>query len=146
MIVPDANLLLYAYNAASSDHVTARRWWEGLIRSREPILLPLVTVQAFLRIGTGKAYPNGATIDELIGIVESWLQFTFVSEVHPGTRHWRIVRELCAKLPRPGKMMTDLHLAALAIEHGAEIHTNDVDFARFPGVRWFNPLTGAFGR
>jgi hypothetical protein len=146
MIVPDANLLLYAYNADAVEHVAARQWWQQLIRTRRPILLPLVTVQAFLRIGTGRAYPQGATIDELISIVESWFQFAFVRDVHPGPRHWRIVRDLCAKLARPGPLMTDVHLAALAIEHGAEIHTNDVDFARFPGVRWYNPLTGAHGR
>jgi len=39
-----------------------------------------------------------------------------------------------------GNLTTDAHLAALAIEHGAELCSCDADFSRFAGLRWLDPL------
>jgi toxin-antitoxin system PIN domain toxin len=77
-----------------------------------------------------------------IGHVETWLERENVTVVEPGRRRLSVVRTLFAATGVGGSLTTDTHLAALAIEHQAELHSNDADFSRFPGLSWFNPLAG----
>jgi toxin-antitoxin system PIN domain toxin len=74
------------------------------------------------------------------GVVREWLGRPYVSQVHPGDRHAEILFDLLADVGAAGHLTTDAHLAALAIEHQAELHSTDTDFARFSGLRWVNPL------
>lgn len=141
MIIPDVNLVLNAYNRDFPDHAAARQWWEGVINDRETIGLPWVTVLGFLRILTNpRAMPNPMPVEDAVGAAQSWLALPNVEIVEPGPRHPEILFRLLRQVGVAGDLTTDAHLAALAIEHQAQIASTDTDFARFPGLRWFNPL------
>jgi len=141
MIVVDANLLLYAHDAGSAHHSKARLWFENTLSGDEPVGLAWAAVLAFLRVGTNTRLRRDApTLDEAIAIVAGWFECPTVTLLNPGERHWEILREMMTKGQARGPLVTDAHLAALAIEHGAALATTDRDFARFPGLKFFNPL------
>ncbi len=141
MILIDANLLLYAYDPSSPHHQSARNWLEATFSEPEPVGLAWITVLAFIRIGTSpRPLENPFSINEATAIVTEWLERPMVTLVNPGERHWQILRDMMAKGQARGPLVTDAHLAALAIEHGATLATTDRDFARFPGLKFFNPL------
>ena len=141
MIVPDVNLLLHAYNASSLVHADAKAWWEDRLDSSDSIGLAWVTVLGFLRIGTTpRIAAQPLHVHEACNHVRAWLARPQVGILHPGDRHAAILLGLLEQLGVGGNLTTDAHLAALAIEYQAEIHSTDADFARFPGLRWRNPL------
>jgi hypothetical protein len=76
-------------------------------------------------------------------IVESWLEQPISTIVLPTDRHWALLSSLLTSGQASGPLVSDAHLAALAIEHGATLVTNDRDFARFPGLDVEYPLMGA---
>ncbi len=141
MILVDANLLIYAYDTSSSFHAPARRWLEEVLSAPAPVCLPWASLLAFLRITTDRRILrtpfSGA---EAAGIVQELLQVGTVRVPEPTSRHWQILERLITGDQATGPLVTDAHLAALAIEHGAELCTTDRDFARFQGLRWRNPL------
>ena len=141
MIVPDINLLVFAHNAAAPLHQVARAWWEDLIARDQPVGVPWAVTFGFLRLVTHPAVlttplPPDAALDR----VDAWFAQACVQPLEPGPRHLSIVRALFAATNVAGWLTTDTHLAALAIEHQCELHSNDTDFERFPGLRWRNPL------
>jgi len=141
MIAIDANLLLYASDTSAADHQASRRWLEDTLSSEEPIGIPWAAVLAFLRVGTNpRIRRNAFSLDEAIAIVAGWFERPTVTLLNPGERHWDILREMMTKGQARGPLVTHAHLAALAIEHGAALATTDRDFARFPGLKFFNPL------
>jgi toxin-antitoxin system PIN domain toxin len=141
MIIPDINPLLNAYNGDFPDHGAARKWWEGVINDGETIGLAWVTVLGFLRIMTNpRAMPNPMTVEAAVAAVESWFDQPNVELVEPGPRHAEILFRLLREVGVAGNLTTDAHLAALAIEQQARLASTDTDFARFAGLRWFNPL------
>ena len=142
MIVLDANLLLYAYDATSVQHKKARAWIERTFSSGSPVGLPWQSVAAFLRIATNtKLEGKRFTMEEAARIVDQWLAQPNVRLLAPGENHWPLLREVLTEGQVRGPLVTDAQLAALAIEYGGELHTTDRDFARFPGLRWKNPLS-----
>jgi len=144
LIVPDVNLLIYAYNEATSLHDDARRWWQDRMSDSVPVGLPWAVVLGFVRLVTHPSVFNEPlTWDEALGRVDEWFEQEHVFALDPGPRHLRIVRALFRATGVAGSLTTDTHLAAIAIEHGAELHSNDRDFERFPGLRLHNPVTGA---
>ena len=141
MILIDANLLLYASDTASVHHETSRRWLETTLSGQEPVGLAWVALLAFLRVGTNPRLRKDAlSFAEAAAIVADWLERPMVTLLNPGERHWEALCDLMAKGQAHGPLIMDAHLAALAIEHGAILATSDRDFARFPGLRFFNPL------
>lgn len=141
MTLVDANILLHAYNSSSSQHAAARRWLEGALSGPGQVRIAWVTVLAFLRISTNpRAYPAPFLPGEASDIVSEWLRQPNVATLDPGDRHWEILRGLMTFGQTRGPLIMDAHLAALAIEHGAILATTDKDFARFPELRWTNPL------
>jgi toxin-antitoxin system PIN domain toxin len=141
MIVLDANLLLYAYDASSALHAQARAWIERVLSDGVPVGLPWQTVGAFIRIVTNPRLPGDRfTPEEAAGIVDSWLEQPNVRLLAPGDRHWPLLRRMAVEGQARGALFTDAQLAALTIEAGGVLHTTDRDFARFPGLRWVNPL------
>jgi toxin-antitoxin system PIN domain toxin len=143
MIVPDVNLLIHAYNSDSPRHDKAKAWWEERMNGDDLVGLAWVVVLGFIRIATHRqilAHPLPA--GAVCARVRSWLARPQVSILHPGARHAEILFELLEALGTAGNLTTDAHLAALAIEHQAELHSTDADFARFSGLRWTNPLGG----
>ncbi|MBI5481463.1 MAG: type II toxin-antitoxin system VapC family toxin [Deltaproteobacteria bacterium] len=141
MILLDANVLLYAYDETSPHHERARVWLERTLAAPAPVGLPWATVLAFLRISTNaRALQRPLTLEAAIGIVDSWFEQPCVTLVAPGPQHYRILCDLLRNAQAKGPLVTDAHLAALALEHGAAVATSDRDFSRFSGLRVVNPL------
>jgi hypothetical protein len=143
VILVDANLLLYAYDASSEHHARARAWLEEVLSGSDPVGFAWVTLLAFLRIATNpRALARPLSLGEAAAIVSSWLGQPCVSLLQPGERHWEILSGLLEPAQARGPLVMDAHLAALAMEHGAVLASNDRDFARFDGLRIVNPLAG----
>ena len=141
MIVPDLNLLIYAYNDDAPLYASARSWWEGLMNGTERVGTPWVVAAGFVRLMTQPNVLNDPfTPDEAIDTVEEWFRLPHVAPLNPGTEHLRLMRGAVAAAGVGGDLVTDAHIAALAMEYQAEVHSNDMDFSRFPGLRWRNPL------
>ena len=141
MIVPDVNLLVLAYDSLSPRHPEARAWWEATLERARPVGLPWVSILGFIRIMTHRGImANPMKVSEALGRVRSWLAHPRVTIIAPGEQHAEILFGLLERLGVAGSLTTDAHLAALAIEYQAELASTDADFARFPGLRWFNPL------
>ena len=141
MIVPDVNLLVYAYNRAAPEHASARRWWQDRVNGQTPVGLAWAVVFGFVRLVTHPAVlQDPLRPEQALDRVDAWFASESVRVVEPGPRHLRIARDLFAATGVAGSLTTDTHLAALAIEHNGEVHSNDRDFERFPGLRLFNPL------
>jgi hypothetical protein len=114
----------------------------GAPSGRETVGLAWLAVLGYLRIVTNRrALRAPIAPGAAFGHVRSWLARPQVEIVSPGARHLDILEGLAEATRTIGTLATDLHLAALAIEHQAELHSNDTDFGRFPGLRWRNPLT-----
>jgi toxin-antitoxin system PIN domain toxin len=142
VIVLDANLLLYAYDSASSHHAKARPWIEEVFSGTTPVGLPWQTVSAFLRIMTNPRLPGARfTVQEGVQLVDRWLEQPNLRVLAPADDHWLLFRQMIVDGQAPGPLITDAQLAALTMEFGGVLHTTDRDFARFPGLRWTNPLT-----
>lgn len=140
MILIDANLLLYSVNSNAPLHRNAKLWLEKSLSGSETIAFSWLCLLAFLRVATQPIFPNPLPVDKAFDQVEDWLRQPIAAVVHPGPRHARIMRSLLSPLGTGANLTSDAHLAALAIEHGAQLCSADSDFARFPGLNWTNPL------
>ncbi len=141
MIFVDANLLIYAVDSDSPHHPEARRWLEHLLSSEEPVRFPWVALLAFLRITTRDGIlARPLNPSEALEYVDSWLDQPYASAVGPGTNHWAVLRNLLRAVGTAANLTSDAHVAALALEHGATLHSTDNDFRRFPGIDYVNPL------
>lgn len=144
MILPDTNLLVYAYNRDDSQHSAAELWLRSTLASRVPIALPWVTIGGFVRVITNRrALARPVSVEQAISIVDEWLAEPAIHLIRPGEGHWPILQRMLRAVKVGGNLVTDAHLAALAIEHDCELCSADTDFARFPGLRWRNPLRAA---
>ena len=141
MIVPDINLLVFAYNYMSPEHDAAARWWENLVNGTGDIGVPWLVDTGFVGLMSN---PNvmGSSLSgiEAADLVSGWFSHGHITPIDPGVGYLSHFRELLAITGAGGNLVPDAHIAALAIEHDAEVHTHNSDFARFPGVRWRNPL------
>jgi toxin-antitoxin system PIN domain toxin len=141
VIIPDLNLVIYAHNVDAPDHAAARVWWEGLLNKDEPVVIPRVVVLGFVRLMTHRAVlVSPMTPAAAMAQVRGWFARANVERLEPGPQHLEVLERLLTAVGAAGNLTTDAHLAALAIEHQCEIHSNDNDFARFAGLRWRNPL------
>jgi hypothetical protein len=141
MILLDANLLIYAVNADAPLNRKAKSWLESALSGQETVGFPWDVLLAFLRLTTRPGlFRRPLPVDTAFDLVASWLDQPSATIVHPGPRHLQLVRELLRPLGTGGNLTSDAHLAALAIEHGAELCSSDSDFARFHGLKCRNPL------
>jgi hypothetical protein len=141
VIIPDTNLLVFTYNDQDPNHPAALRWWQGLANGSDPLGVDWSIIVAFMRVSTLRSVVTDPPDPQYVAsIVESWFEIPHMSLIEPGPDHLKIVTELLAAAGRGGNLVPDAHIAALAIQHEAEVHTNDRDFSRFPGLRWRNPL------
>jgi uncharacterized protein len=141
MILVDVNLLIYAVNQDSPDHSKAKSWLETAVCGTETVGLPWVVLLAFLRLTTRPGlFQKPLSVDAAFDVVDLWLQQSSVTVPEPTPRHLQTMRDLIAPLGTGGNLTSDAHLAALAIEHGAELCSTDNDFGRFNRLRWRNPL------
>lgn len=144
MILIDANLLLYAYHPRDERHAAATRWLESVLSGVEPVRFAWLSLWAFLRIATNpRVFDRPLLPSEADKAVSSWLARRVTGILEPDERYWEILRSLLHGDQVKGPLVMDAALAALAIEHGATLHSTDGDFSRFAGLRWRNPLADA---
>ncbi len=141
MKVVDTNLLIYAIDESAARHERARAWLEETLSSAETVGFAWIVILAFLRLTTSpRIFETPLTPSQALDHVDSWLAQPGAVVVDPTDRHPVLLRELVMDVGTAGNLTTDVHLAAIAIEHGAELCSADGDFARFPRLRWTNPL------
>ena len=128
MKLPDVNLLIYAIDTRSRKHRPAQLWLERTLSGTEEVGFAWAVLVGFVRISTN---PRA---------LERPFDQPVATFVHPSERHAALLRDLLEPLGTAGNLTSDAHLAALAIEHGAALCSHDTDFARFPGLRWHDPL------
>ena len=146
MIVPDANLLLYAHDSSSAFHRVAAEWWSECLGGDEAVGLVPVVALAFVRVSTSRAaFDDPFTLAEAAAEVRRWLGRSVVSVVGAEAPDLDQALALIEGAGAGGGLATDALIAAIASRHRAVVHTADSDFARFPRVRWFNPITGRRG-
>ncbi len=137
----DVNVLVFAHRPEAPGHARFRRWLDDARQGQEPLGLSDVVVSGFLRVVTHprvfrEPTPLPAALEFARGLRES----PSVLRIAPGERHWDIFVDLCRRVDATGNLIPDAFMAALAIEQGATWVTADRGFARFPGLRWLNPL------
>lgn len=121
-------------------HHHAREWWRSALAGDELVGIPWASILGFLRLATGSAvYQEPLSMDAAVSIVETWLEAPNVIVINPGVRHVHALRVFTPEATG-GSIVNDVHLAALAWEHGGTVYSADKDFARFPQVAWMNPL------
>lgn len=141
MKLPDVNLLLYTADESSPHCERTRSWLEETLSGTEEVGFAWLALLGFFRISTNPAaFESTLSPAGAFEFVESWLGQPVSTVVHPTHRHAATLRRLLEPLGTGGNLTSDAHLAALAIEHGAELCSADTDFARFDGLRWTNPL------
>ncbi len=140
-ILVDANLLIYAYNDAATRHRSARDWLEKRLAGSTPVGLPWPSLLAFLRVATHpRIFPRPVEMQRAWDQVGNWLSSHVAWVPHPTGRHAEVLAGFLALPNVRGNLVHDAHLAALAVEHGLTLCSTDGDFARFPGLRWENPI------
>ena len=142
MILPDVNVLVLAHRADQEEHEPVRTWLEGEVNSDRPFFLADIAVAGFLRIVTNpRIYRRPTSLETAVAFVDGLVVQPTCVPVAAGARHWPILRALLRGADARGNLVPDAHLAAIAVEHGATVVTRDRGFARFPDLRWLDPLT-----
>jgi len=143
LILVDADLLVYAHVADVPEHGAARDWLDAQLSGRQRVGLPWQSLLAFVRLVTNpRVFPHAETVPDAWAQVEDWLESAPAWIPIATDRHRHVFRTLVPAINR-ANLVPDAHLAALAIEHGLLLVSTDGDFARFPGLRWDNPLQSA---
>lgn len=140
MKLVDANVLLQAVNSDASDHTRARTWLDTALSGGAEVGFAWLALIAFVRVSTRPGiFARPLTADEALGVVRAWLSAPNARVLHPTVRHVDVLTTLLRDAGTAGNLTSDAHLAAIALEHHAEIVTFDADFDRFPGLRWHRP-------
>jgi toxin-antitoxin system PIN domain toxin len=143
VIVPDVNVLIHAMDVDSRHHQRAWEWWFASLGGSEHIGFSWSVLMAYVRLTThprimGSPLEASNACDD----VRMWLSLPTTMVLTPGPEHMNVVAGLLESAGGGGDLVPDAHLAALAIENGGTVYSQDADFARFPDVRWLNPLAG----
>jgi len=133
---PDVNVLLYAVNSDSPQHLPAREWLEAAFAGPGGIGFSWVAVLGFIRLATKPGiFPDPLGVEDALGLVDDWLNHPHARVLNPTDHHGALLARLLLGAGQAGNLTTDAHLAAIAIEHGAILGTFDRDFERFSGLR-----------
>ena len=144
MILIDANILVYAHVRLFHQHQRARDWLDRQLNAAAPVGLPWASVLAFLRLVTNpRVFESPEPIGDAWQQVRTWLNAEAAWIPQPTERHAYLLSEFLALPSVYGNLVPDAHLAVLAVEHGLTLCSTDGDFARFHGLRWFNPLASS---
>ena len=144
MILVDANILLYAEDSLSPFHQKARRWWDDSLSGTEPVCLCWTVLSAFIRIGTNpRVFECPLSLEQALSRIQGWIGQPCIRIIRPTERHWITFQQMLNDGQAVANLVTDAHIAALALEHGCTVASSDSDFARFPRLKWFNPLQRA---
>jgi uncharacterized protein len=141
VILVDANILLYAEDQLNPRHAAAREWWDAHLSGASPVCLCWTVLGAFIRVSTNpRVFEHPLSLDQALSRVQSWMDQPCTRIIHPTDGHWIVFRKLLVEGQAAANLVTDAHLAALALEHGCELISTDSDFSRFPRLKWRNPL------
>jgi toxin-antitoxin system PIN domain toxin len=141
VILPDVNVLLYAFRSDSVNHSAYREWLDGMVNGNEAYGMSPQVLCSVARIATHpRVYVSPSRLEEALTFARVLLEQPHCTVVRPGTRHFSIFEDLCRKAAANGNLVHDAWFAALAVESGCEWVTTDGDFARFPGLRWRRPF------
>jgi uncharacterized protein len=141
VIVVDANVLLYAYNAGSPEHERCRTWLDEALAGPSPVAFTWLTILAFLRLATSpRIFQQPLTMAEAVAHVSRWLVVPTAVLLEAGPMHWELLKSTLLEAQAAGNLVTDGAIAALALENGAAVCTTDRDFRRFTGLRLIDPL------
>jgi toxin-antitoxin system PIN domain toxin len=141
VILVDANLLLYATISDFEQHAAARAWLDARLNAPARVGLPWPTLLAFLRIGTNpRIFPRPMAMSEAWQRVRVWLDLPTVWIPEPTDRHRELLDAFLTGTAAAAKLVSDAHLAAIAVGHGLVLCSTDGDFARFAPLRWENPI------
>jgi toxin-antitoxin system PIN domain toxin len=142
VIVPDSSLILYAYNSASPEHLSAKLWWENLLSGVEPVGLVHPVIFSFLRVSTSpRAFTRPLSLARSAELIQTWLDRKIVRLLAESRSHVsEVIQLLSAAGSSGGNLVVDAQIAALAIAHQATVHTADRDFSRFSGLKCHFPL------
>lgn len=140
MKVVDANVLLYAVNADTEHHHSARQWLDSALSGADSVGFTWLALTAFVRISTKVGlFPNPLTPQEAMDQVRAWLACPGARLLHPTGQHTTVLERLLREVGTGGNLVNDAHVAAVAIEHRADVVSYDADFGRFSDVRWRRP-------
>lgn len=141
ILIPDANILVYAYDATSSRHEAARNWWEGVLSDGKSVGIPEVVVLAFTRLLTHpQICANPLSIQQVRTVVEGWFEFPHVRLLRLSASGLARFYDLLEEAELGGNLCTDAWIALHALEQSGVVVTNDRDFSRFAGVKCLNPF------
>ena len=140
MILPDVNVLIYAFRQDSSEYAVCRPWLDSVVAGNARFGMSPLALSAVVRITTNRrTYEVPSPVEEAFGYSEDLLRQPHCQVVEPGERHFEIFQRLCIDTDTKGPSVTDAWYAALAIEWGCEWITLDRDYARFPGLKLSAP-------
>lgn len=141
MILPDVNVLLYAFRDDSEDHAAYREWLEAVVNGDMAYGMSPRVLASLIRIATHpRIFVRPSRLTDAAAFASSLLEQPHCQIIQPGPRHWPIFLDQCRRAKATGNIVQDAWLAALAIESGCEWITTDRDFARFEGLRWRTPV------
>jgi len=141
VILPDVNVLIYAFREDSPDHKKYRRWLESVVGGDMAYGMSPQVLGAVVRIVTHpRIFAPPAPLEEALAFAKLLVDQPHCQVIQPGPRHWGIFCGLCRRARASGNLVQDAWFAALAIESGCEWITTDRDYARFEGLRWRAPF------
>lgn len=141
MVLPDVNVLVYAYRRDTADHAAYRDWLAGVVAGDAPYGYSELVLSGFLRVVTHpKVFASPSRVDEALVFADQLREQPNAVPIAAGARHWEIFSRLAVGVNARGNLVPDAYFAALAIENGCEWITTDRDYSRFPGLRWRHPL------
>jgi len=141
MIIPDINLLIFVHNKDTQWHKPTYTWWESVIHGNELVGISWIVANGFIRIMTHpKVMERPLRTDTACEVVEEWFSFAHIQPLAPGPNHLTIFKRCLRDCGVGGNLVTDAHIAALAMEFNGTVYSNDRDFGRFQGLKWKNPL------
>ncbi len=141
MILPDVNVLVYAFRSEAVQHKDFKQWLDGVVSGAEAFAVTETVLSGFVRIVTNpRIFQQPDSVEDAFAFLDQILAQPQCVLVGPGIRHWEIFRNLCRDSGAKGNLIPDAFLAAIAIESGCEWITTDRDYSRFGGLKWRHPL------
>ena len=141
MMLVDTNVMIYAHRRDVPRHQEYREWLQQLVDGPQPYAVSDFAIAGMVRVVTNpRIFRQPATIAEALDFADMIRHQPHARLVNPGPGFWQIFSSLCRQAQVRGDLVPDTYLAALAIEHGCEVISDDKDFDKFPGLRWSRPL------
>lgn len=141
MILPDVNVLLYAFRSDSANHKLFRTWLEDVIGGDSAYGMSPQVLASVIRVATHpRIFAKPSRLKDVVAFADVVRDQPHCHLIQPGDRHWNIFTHLCEGAAATGNLIQDAWFAALAIESGCEWITTDRDFARFEGLQWRAPV------